>query len=191
MLIASTVDTFRSSSPKCFIAPTKTPPPTRNCCSAVTSLDWFQAKALTTSEIEGRFWNVRCNRNGQVWIAAAYFPPTPPSFQEIQKTFEHDLAGVAANGAPTLTDRVKELKNFEAIGRSRKSEVLAAQAQQAQDAADLETSRGQERETSIPHLIASRGFYASGGYERPSGAFAGDSMCGNETREKGSSSLYE
>jgi hypothetical protein len=32
-------------------------------------------------------------------MAAAYFPPTPPSFQEIQKKFEHDLAGVAANGA--------------------------------------------------------------------------------------------
>ena len=43
------------------------------------------------------------------------------------------------------SDRVKELRNFEDIGRSRKSEVLAAQAQQAQDAADLETSRGQER----------------------------------------------
>jgi outer membrane protein len=42
-------------------------------------------------------------------------------------------------------DRVKELKNFEDIGRSRKSEVLAAEAQQAQDQADLETSRGQER----------------------------------------------
>lgn len=42
-------------------------------------------------------------------------------------------------------DRVKELKNFEDIGRSRKSEVLAAESQQAQDAADLETSRGQER----------------------------------------------
>jgi hypothetical protein len=34
-----------------------------------------------------------------VWIAAAYFLPTPPSFQEIQKKFEHDFAGVAANGA--------------------------------------------------------------------------------------------
>ena len=42
-------------------------------------------------------------------------------------------------------DRVKELKNFEDIGRSRKSEVLAAQAQQAQDQADLESSRGLER----------------------------------------------
>ena len=41
--------------------------------------------------------------------------------------------------------RVKELKSFEDIGRSRTSEVLAAQAQQAQDLADLETSRGQER----------------------------------------------
>ena len=42
-------------------------------------------------------------------------------------------------------DRVKELKNFEDIGRSRRSEVLAAQAQEAQDAADLETARGLER----------------------------------------------
>jgi outer membrane protein len=41
-------------------------------------------------------------------------------------------------------DRVKELKSFEDIGRSRKSEVLAAQAQEAQDLADLETSRGLE-----------------------------------------------
>jgi outer membrane protein len=43
------------------------------------------------------------------------------------------------------SDRVKELKNFEDIGRSRKSEVLAAESQQAQDVADLETSRGLER----------------------------------------------
>ncbi len=43
------------------------------------------------------------------------------------------------------TDRVKELRNFEDLGRSRKSEVLAAQAQQAQDVADLETARGLER----------------------------------------------
>ena len=42
-------------------------------------------------------------------------------------------------------DRVKELRNFEDIGRSRKSEVLAAQSQQAQDVADLETARGLER----------------------------------------------
>jgi outer membrane protein len=42
-------------------------------------------------------------------------------------------------------DRVKELKSFEDIGRSRKSEVLAAEAQQAQNVADLETSRGLER----------------------------------------------
>jgi len=42
-------------------------------------------------------------------------------------------------------DRVKELKNFEDIGRSRKSEVLAAESQQAQDVADLETARGTER----------------------------------------------
>jgi len=42
-------------------------------------------------------------------------------------------------------DRVKELRNFVDIGRSRKSEILAAQSQLAQDQADLEASRGQER----------------------------------------------
>ena len=55
-----------------------------------------------------------------------------------------DIATHAAQVKLT-DDRVKELKNFEEIGRSRKSEVLAAQAQQAQDVADLETSRGLER----------------------------------------------
>lgn len=42
-------------------------------------------------------------------------------------------------------DRVKELKGFEEIGRSRRSEVLAAQSQLAQNQADLEAARGQER----------------------------------------------
>ena len=43
--------------------------------------------------------DVRCNRNGKVWIAAAYFPPTPATFKDIQTKFEHDFAGVAANSA--------------------------------------------------------------------------------------------
>jgi outer membrane protein len=42
-------------------------------------------------------------------------------------------------------DRVKELRNFVDIGRSRRSEILAAQSQQAQDLADLESARGRER----------------------------------------------
>lgn len=41
--------------------------------------------------------------------------------------------------------RVKDLRGFVDLGRSRKSEVLAAEAQLAQDQADLETSRGLER----------------------------------------------
>ncbi|MFI5344738.1 MAG: TolC family protein [Elusimicrobiota bacterium] len=45
-----------------------------------------------------------------------------------------------------LTDgRVKELDKFVDIGRSRKSEILAAQSQLAQNEADLEASRGRER----------------------------------------------
>ena len=43
--------------------------------------------------------DVRCSKNGKTWIAAAYFPPTHPTFKEIQEKFEHDFAGVAANGA--------------------------------------------------------------------------------------------
>ncbi|MDE2141604.1 MAG: TolC family protein [Elusimicrobia bacterium] len=42
-------------------------------------------------------------------------------------------------------DRIKELKNFVDIGRSRKSEILAAQSQLAQDQADLAAARGGER----------------------------------------------
>ena len=42
-------------------------------------------------------------------------------------------------------DRIKELRNFVDIGRSRKSEILAAQSQLAQNQADLEASRGRER----------------------------------------------
>ena len=36
--------------------------------------------------------DVRCNRNAKVWIAAAYFPPTPASFKNIQTKFEQDFA---------------------------------------------------------------------------------------------------
>ena len=42
-------------------------------------------------------------------------------------------------------DRVKELRNFVDIGRSRESEILAAQSQVAQTQADLEAARGRER----------------------------------------------
>lgn len=55
--------------------------------------------------------------------------------------------GVATREAQVrwTEDRVKELRNFEDIGRSRKSEVLAARSQLAQDQADVETARGAER----------------------------------------------
>ncbi|MBI3563915.1 MAG: TolC family protein [Elusimicrobia bacterium] len=41
--------------------------------------------------------------------------------------------------------RIKELENFVDLGRSRRSEVLAAQAQHAQDEADLASALGDER----------------------------------------------
>lgn len=43
------------------------------------------------------------------------------------------------------TDRVKDLKQRESIGRSRRSEVLAAESQLANATAEQETSRGNER----------------------------------------------
>jgi len=43
--------------------------------------------------------DVRCSKDGKTWVAAAYFPPTHPTFKEIQEKFDHDFAGVAANGA--------------------------------------------------------------------------------------------
>ena len=43
--------------------------------------------------------DVRCSKDGKTWIAAAYFPPTPSTFSEIRTKFDHDFAGVAANGA--------------------------------------------------------------------------------------------
>jgi fido (protein-threonine AMPylation protein) len=43
--------------------------------------------------------DVRCSKDGKTWIAAAYFPPAAPTFTEIRTKFDHDFAGVAANGA--------------------------------------------------------------------------------------------
>jgi fido (protein-threonine AMPylation protein) len=43
--------------------------------------------------------DVWCSKDGKTWVAAAYFPPTHPTFKEIQEKFDHDFAGVAANGA--------------------------------------------------------------------------------------------
>jgi len=42
-----------------------------------------------------------CRRNGDLWVAAVYFPSTEPAFQEIRRKFKCDFAGVAkscANG---------------------------------------------------------------------------------------------
>lgn len=41
--------------------------------------------------------DVVCRRGITRFVAAAYFPPTKPSFSEIKSKFRHDLAGVTAN----------------------------------------------------------------------------------------------
>lgn len=43
--------------------------------------------------------DVRCRRDRLTWIAAAYFPPTAPTFADIKRKFIDDFAGVAANSA--------------------------------------------------------------------------------------------
>jgi fido (protein-threonine AMPylation protein) len=41
--------------------------------------------------------DVVCTKDALRWVAAAYFPTTPPTFPEIRAKFEHDLSGVGAN----------------------------------------------------------------------------------------------
>lgn len=43
-----------------------------------------------------------CKKGGKTWVAAAYFPPTPPTFKEIKAKFLHDAAGIETNGATAL-----------------------------------------------------------------------------------------
>ncbi len=43
--------------------------------------------------------DILCQRDGKVWVAAAYFPTGPKGFNEIQTKFLHDQMGVALNGA--------------------------------------------------------------------------------------------
>ena len=43
--------------------------------------------------------DVLCRRDRLTWIAAAYFPPTAPTFADIKRKFIDDFAGVAANSA--------------------------------------------------------------------------------------------
>jgi fido (protein-threonine AMPylation protein) len=47
--------------------------------------------------------DVLCKKNGKLWVAAAFFPPTLPTFKEIKDKFIHDLAGLAANNADAIT----------------------------------------------------------------------------------------
>lgn len=43
--------------------------------------------------------DVLCRRNGRLWVAAAYFPSTVPSFRDVKAKFKHDTAGVKKNRA--------------------------------------------------------------------------------------------
>ncbi|WP_458232249.1 Fic family protein [Roseateles sp. P5_E8] len=40
-----------------------------------------------------------CRRSSELWVAAAYFPTTEPSFRAVESKFEDDFKGVAKNGA--------------------------------------------------------------------------------------------
>ena len=78
--------------------------------------------------------------------------------QRVRQLIYQDVAGAYVNllsvhlemkSRQALIDlteeRIKELRSRERIGRSRESEVLAAQSQQAQAVSDLAAARGQER----------------------------------------------
>lgn len=38
-----------------------------------------------------------CKRNGELWVAAVYFPPTEPDFRSLRLKFEDDFVGVTKN----------------------------------------------------------------------------------------------
>jgi fido (protein-threonine AMPylation protein) len=42
--------------------------------------------------------DILCSRDGRLWVAAAYFPPTPATATDVKKKFVHDFAGVARHG---------------------------------------------------------------------------------------------
>lgn len=46
--------------------------------------------------------DVLCEKQGWKYVAAATFPPTEQAYKDIKKKFQHDLAGVKANGADAL-----------------------------------------------------------------------------------------
>jgi fido (protein-threonine AMPylation protein) len=46
--------------------------------------------------------DVLCRKNGENWVAAAFFPPTQPTFKQIKDKFIHDLAGVRTNNADAM-----------------------------------------------------------------------------------------
>src|SRR5262245_34123643 len=50
-----------------------------------------------------------CSREGKRWVAAAYFPPTPPNFSEVRQKFTDDFAGVAKNAAAGFVFIVNQL----------------------------------------------------------------------------------
>lgn len=43
--------------------------------------------------------DILCSRDGNTWLAAAYFPPTRSEFADVQQKFQHDYEGVARHGS--------------------------------------------------------------------------------------------
>ncbi len=46
--------------------------------------------------------DVLCKRDGKLWVAAAFFPTTAPTFNQIKDKFVHDSVGMRANGATAI-----------------------------------------------------------------------------------------
>jgi fido (protein-threonine AMPylation protein) len=43
--------------------------------------------------------DVLCRKDGCVWVAAVYFPPTPSTFSGVRNKFDHDVSGAPKNSA--------------------------------------------------------------------------------------------
>lgn len=96
------------------------------------------------------FLALRAARAGGTAAALRYRRARQLLYQDVAGAYldllERRLDVATREAQVALTgDRVKELRGFERIGRSRTSEVLAARSQVAQAQADLEASRGRER----------------------------------------------
>jgi len=97
--------------------------------------DYLSARSAKSQTEAAKLSLLRAKQNFYQSVADAYY-----SLLSMQEQI-----AVRAQQLTVTRDRIKELNQRERIGRSRKSEVLAAEAQLAQDQASLQSTLGEER----------------------------------------------